>query len=116
MFGEFTQYIKISATPEAISAFTLTNPLGVIPKYVHIECPNITSSTDLREVHLTPSYGAGFFVSAGGDLSSSSYKPTEATSGISQYYFTANEIKVRSTGAGSGRWRITEPYDVHFYA
>ena len=116
MFGEFTQYIKISATPETVTAFTITNPLGVIPKYVHIECPNITSGTDLREAHLTPSYGAGFYVSSGGVPSSGAYKPTETASVNSEFYFTASELKIRAQGSGTGRWRTTEPYDIHLYA
>lgn len=124
MLGNFSEYASVKITPDNVNLLSVTNPLEVVPKYVHIECDATSPIYDtawgyLREVWLTTYHGVnqGSNGSTGGITSNFLTRVNTTPTAVATYYMDADRIDVyRGSGAVSGKWSTSTEYTIHFYA
>lgn len=123
MIGSLSQYASAKATPSATTILSVTNPLGVMPKYVHIECDTdsapFTSNGYVREAALTDSFGYCYTTNgSSGGLTGYVYSPVSDTpTAVNTFRITADVIEVyKGTGSITSRWETNTEYTIHVYA
>lgn len=119
MLGNLTSYSKVSVTPASNQTLLqCNNPLGVIPKLVHITTTDRSSSYDcIFDYLLTPDCGAVLYEYN----SANSYNPgvvsdTDSPTALRAYYLAADTIAVQRPTTSTTRWRAGVTYDIHIYA
>ena len=119
MLGNFTSYSKVSVTPTSNQTLLqCNNPLGVIPKLVHITTTDRSSSYDcIFDYLLTPECGAVLYEYQ----SANAYQygvvsNTDSPTAVRAYYLAADTIVVQRPTSGTTRWRAGITYDIHIYA
>lgn len=125
--GSFTKYAKVKVTPTSNELFQVANPLGEVPKYVHIDCPVTSRPYEGQN-------GGVRFCSFWDEMTigtmHSSNRATEAVYNVTmkksdtipspgtmqKYYIGADYIAAQAAATASGRWSTVTEYTVHIYA
>ena len=126
MLGAFTQYAMVKANPTTVEEnllLSLQNPLGVTPKYVHVECDKTdipwTQNTYIRESFAFNNLAVNNYTASGGGAQNSILTPYPAetyTPNTNRYYMGVDKIEIGRSGAATGRWSQNTEYTVHIYA
>ena len=123
MIADFTKYAQIKATPSAEKMLSVQNPLGIIPKYVHIACDHdsvpYTTNGYLKELWLNDSFGMGVGTNGSTGVNSyGGYKTVSQTPTQNEaFYLSVSEISIyKGSGTVSNRWHTGTEYTVHIYA
>ena len=119
--GNFTSYAVASVTPERdTNIISVTNPLGVVPKLVHVRTTDRPVTSDescIYEFVLLPNIGASMYRYNSNDNARQAAPTAEtpASSSYRQYRLTANTIEIVRATIGSV-WRAGVTYSFNFYA
>lgn len=123
MIANFTEYAEVKVTPSTITMITVQNPLGIVPKYVHITCEHdsapYTIDGYLREVWLSQKEGMMYGTNGSdGSYHGKFLRPVnQSPTSTETFYLSSTEISIyKGNGAVSGRWRTDTEYTVHIYA
>ena len=120
---DLKKYAQIKVTPSSTSILTVSNLLGVIPKYIHITCPHdsapYSSYGYIKEVFASQLFGAyiGTNGSTGRNAYNAYYPKAQTPTSQQDYYLSDSEISFyKGSGSVSGRWHTDTEYTVHIYA
>lgn len=123
MLAGLQSYASVKVTPSANTILTATNPLGVIPKYIHITCEHNSAPYSengyLIEGWLTGEYGSFFGKngSTGANSVTHSVLVNQTPAAVQTHYISADTISIyKGNGTVSGRWHTGTEYTVHCYA
>lgn len=123
MIADFTKYAEVKVTPSTTQMLSVINPLGVVPKYVHITCgynsAPYTNNGYSRELWATQIIGGviGTSGSDGGVIYNVRKPVNQTPTAIEEYYLSDDALSFyKSKGTVSGRWHTETEYTVHIYA
>ena len=115
MIGDLSIHACVTVTPDADSSLlTCENPLGVIPKMVHVY-PNQIVNGGMADCVLTTDYGGGVYVDGSGAKRYQQWTPEDSINPRT-YLLTANAISIQRGGSATGKWLSGTTYTVHIYA
>jgi hypothetical protein len=115
MMGDFSIYARVTVTPDAATnLLTCENPLGVIPKMVHVY-PSQIDNGGIADCVLTADYGGGVYVDGTGVNRYQNWSPEDSINPRT-YLLTANAISIQRGGSATGKWLAGVTYTVHIYA
>lgn len=123
MLGYFSKYASVKVTPSSTAKLSVENPLGVVPKYVHVtsehDAAPYTAKGYARECWLADFRGSLYATngSTGEDMTNIMSPVQQAPTAVQTYYFGADTVEIyKGTGSVSGRWHTSTEYTVHIYA
>ena len=122
MIADFTKYVEVKVTPSTTQMLSVINPLGVVPKYVHITCgcnsAPYTNVGYLRELWATQIIGGAIGTNGKGNVICNNHKPVNQTPTADEEYYLSDDALsfYKSNGSVSGRWHTETEYTVHIYA
>ena len=120
---DLKKYAQVKVTPSDITILTVTNPLSVVPKYVHITCAHdsapYASNGYLKELWATPKQGGS--LGTNGSNGVNTYRlftpVSQIPTSIEKFYLSSDTISFyKANGSISGRWHTDTEYTVHIYA
>lgn len=122
MLAGLERYAAVRFTPTDQRNVTVSNPLGVVPKYVHITAPHDSTAYNrgfYREGWLITTIGGMYNTngSTSGEILSSFLPVNETPTVIETYYATSQEIVIKAGNAAvSNKFDTNTEYTFHFYA
>lgn len=122
--GNLTRYMKVKAIPSSEQILTVSNPLNIIPKYVHVDCPKTSAAYlnagYIHEVFLADGFYGVYCDTNGSDNSPRSTRANQVftlPTAQQRFYLGDQEVSIyKSSGSVSGRWNTNTEYTVHIYA
>ena len=123
MISDLTKYAQVKITPSTINILSVQNPLGIVPKYIHITCDNDSapylSNGYIREFQSSQWLGheIGTNGSNGTLLQHPFYPVSETPTAVNRFHLSESIIEIyKGNGSISGRWHTGTEYTVHIYA
>ena len=121
MVQGLTSCTVFKTTPTSDDQFSMENPTGVIPQFIHISCKHdaapYTEYGYAREAWILPQYGIIITTngSSGTDALYASY-PTDTMSVTNQRHkITETTIDIRKSATITGRWHTSTEYTIEIY-
>lgn len=120
--GGLSQYVKFTATPQAVNLFTITNPLGGLAKKVSIACPAgsapETTNGFIQKYTMDAivRIGAMYYLHAtNGSVACTGARQEVSATANARFAISEGQIVARSYASSNGMWDTTCEYEIEIW-